>query len=224
MKNLRIWFLAAGVLLLSALTTQAQQKFEITPIIGYETSGSYPVSVFSGTGGSGAVVNSLRANASMAYGAFADYNLSENFQLEFLWNRNNTSYSAHDVLTQQYFKAFNSNIDQYQFGGLYTFLGSEHRFRPYAAWGLGFTHDSNGPLTPGGLAPANRTEFAWSIGGGVKYYISPHVGFRGDARYLPTYGSSSNGIYCDPFGFCYTARIANFLNRGNFVGGIIFRF
>lgn len=222
MKTRTPWFLLAAVILLAALSTHAQARFEAAPFVGYETSGSYPVSVFSG--GTGAVVNSLRANSSLAYGTFLDFNLSENLQLEFMWNRNNTSYSAHDVLTQQYFKAFNSNIDQYQFGMLYTFLNSEHKVRPYVAGGLGFTYDSNNPLAPGGSALPNRTAFAWSIGGGVKYYASRHIGFRGDVRYLPTYGSSSNGIYCDPFGFCYNTTISHFLNRGNFVGGIIFRF
>jgi hypothetical protein len=224
MKSRMIWFLAVGGFLLVARATQAQGRFEATPFVGYETSGSYPVSVFSGSGGSGAVVNNLRANASTAYGTFLDYNFTENFQFEFMWDRNNTSYSAHDILTQQYFKAFNTNIDQYQFGVLYTFLNSEHRLRPYFAGSLGFTQDSNSPLTPGGSVLPNRTEFAWSIGGGLKYYISRHVGFRGDIRYLPTYGSSSYGIYCDPFGFCYNTTVSHYLSRGNFVGGIIFRF
>jgi hypothetical protein len=59
----------------------------------------------------------------------------------------------------------------------------------------------------------------------VKYYISRHVGLRGDVRWLPTYGSSTTGLYCDPFyGFCYNASLPNYLNRGSFTGGIIFRF
>jgi len=204
-------FLGAGA------STRAQGKFEVSPFAGYETSGSYPVSLSS----SGTIANPidrLRVNETTSYGTFLDYNLAENFQVEFLWDRNNTSYSARQISTGTYSKAYNSDIDQFQFGGAYTFLDSTHRWRPYFAASVGFTHDANSGGNP------NRTEFAYSVGGGVKYYLSRHFGLRGDIRYMPTYGSSSYGFYCDPFGFCYNARVANFLNRGNFVGGLIFKF
>ena len=37
---------------------------------------------------------------------------------------------------------------------------------------------------------------------------------------MPTYGSSSIGQYCDPFYGCYSAKVHNYLDRGNFVGGV----
>ncbi len=215
-------FLGVAAFLLMGVYTNAQGKFEVTPFIGYETSGSYPLDVLSNPGGPQALVDHLRVNDALSYGSFLDYNLSENFQLEFMWDRNNTSYSARDITTLQYFKAYNSDVDQFQFGGLYMLRGSERRLRPYVAASLGFTHDSNSPISTGFTSVSDRTAFAWSVGGGVKYYINRHVGFRGDVRFLPTYGSSSNGGNCDPFYGCYTAR--NFLDRGNFVGGVIFRF
>jgi len=194
--------------------TRAQEKFEVSPFAGYETSGSYPVSPNFNSINTNPV-DRLRVNEATSYGTFLDYNLAENFQLEFMWDRNNTSYSARLFNTGTYFKAYDSDIDQFQFGGAFTFLDSSHRLRPYFATSVGFTHDSNS----GGIS--NRTEFSYSIGGGVKYYLSRHFGLRGDIRYLPTYGNSY-GVYCDPFGFCY--KSANFINRGNFVGGLIFRF
>jgi Outer membrane protein beta-barrel domain len=217
MKHRAFWLGFFAFFFAAAVSTRAQGKFEVTPFAGYETSGSYPVSLNS-SGSISNPINQLRVNDALAYGTFLDYNLSENFQLEFMWDRNNTSYSARQVSDGSYFKAYDSNIDQYQFGGNYTFLDSSHRLRPYVAASVGFTHDSNS----GGNS--NRTEFSYSLGGGVKYYLSRHIGLRGDARYLPTYGSSSYGVYCYPFGPCYNAKVANFLNRGNFVGGIIFNF
>ncbi|HUL32268.1 MAG TPA: outer membrane beta-barrel protein [Candidatus Eisenbacteria bacterium] len=217
MNHRAVWLGLVVFSLSAAVSTCAQGKFEVSPFVGFETSGSYPVSLNSNNPITDPI-NRLRVNQAMAYGTFLDYNFTENFQAEFMWNRNNTSYSAQSSLDGSYFKAYDSNIDQYQFGGEYMFLDSSHRFRPYAAASIGFTHDSNG----GGNS--NRTEFSYSLGGGVKYYLSRHLGLRGDVRYLPTYGSSSYGVYCDPFGFCYNAKVANFLNRGNFVGGIIFKF
>ena len=86
------------------------------------------------------------------------------------------------------------------------------------AGSVGFTHEFNSGGNP------SRTDFSYSLGGGVKYEVSRHVALRGDARYLPTYANSSPELYCDPFFGCYTARVSNYQHRGNFVAGIAFRF
>jgi hypothetical protein len=216
MKIRTMWIVAAAVFLIAAGSVRAQQRFEIDPFVGYETSASYPVNLLSGSTGANPI-DRLRVNDALAFGTFLDYSLTENFQAEFMWNRNNTSYSAHDAFTNTYVKAYQSTVDQYQFGFLYMFRSSEVRLRPYVAGSLGFTHDENGGGTP------NRTDFAFSLGGGVKYYVSRHIGLRGDLRYLPTYGSSSNELYCGPYG-CYYANVSHYLNRGSFTGGIIFNF
>jgi hypothetical protein len=221
MKNRTAWILAVAAFLLMAISTRAQGSFEISPFVGYETAGSYPLREIS-TGGTSSLVDRLRVNDALSYGGFLGYNLTENFQTEFMWDRNNTSYSAHDVTTLSYFKAYNSNVDQFQFGGLYMLRGSEHRLRPYVAASVGFTHDSNSTISTGFTTVSDRTDFSWSVGGGVKYYVNRHFGFRGDLRYLPTYANSSDQLYCY-FG-CYVGRERNYLNRGNFVGGVIFRF
>jgi hypothetical protein len=215
MKISAMWF-AAAVFLIAAGSVKAQQRFEIDPFVGYETSASYPVNQLSGGTGTDPI-DRLRVNDAVAFGTFLDYSLTEQFQAEFMWNRNNTSYSAHDAFTNSYVSAYHSIVDQYQFGGLYMFRSSDFRLRPYVAASLGFTHDENGGGTP------NRTDFSFSLGGGVKYYVSRHIGLRGDLRYLPTYGSSSNELYCGPFG-CYYANVSHYLNRGSFTGGIIFNF
>jgi hypothetical protein len=220
MKRRLLWFAAAALFLLAANFTRAQGRFEATPFVGYETSASYPVSPFN----SAAQVDQFRINDAIAYGIFLDYNVTENFQAEFMWNRNNTSYSARSTLTNAYFKAFNSDVDQFQFGGLYMFRTSDHPLRPYIVASVGFTHDDNSNLAGVVGASGSRTAFSYSVGGGVKYYVNRHLGFRGDIRYLPTYGSSSYNQYCDPFFGCYTAKSPNFLNRGSFTAGLILRF
>lgn len=217
MKIRALFFAVAVLFLATASSVQAQQRFELTPFVGYETSGSFPVSGFSSNGSTTIPIDRLRANGGTAYGAFIDYSLTENFQPEFMWENNNTSYSARSVLTNSYFGAFHSNIDQFQFGGLYMLRNSEHVLRPYAAASVGFTHEFNNN------GNADRTAFSWSVGGGVKYSVSRHLGFRGDIRYLPTYGSTSQGQYCDLFFGCYTANIHNYLHRGSFTGGLILK-
>jgi Outer membrane protein beta-barrel domain len=212
MKIHSMWSATAALFLLAAGAARAQDKFEITPFAGWESSGSYPVNSNTGT------VNNLRLNSSPAYGVFLDYGLTEHFQPEFMWDHNNTSYSAHDILTNSYFNAYHSDVDQFQFGGIYMFRSSEVKLRPYVGASLGFTHEGNNN------GASDRTAFAFGLGGGVKYYATRHIGLRGDIRYLPTFGSTSTQIYCDPFFGCYQANVHNYLNRANLVGGMVFKF
>ena len=212
MKLRMIWLALPALFLLAAICTRAQQRWEVTPFVGWESSGSYPITSVSGN------IDRLRINSSVSFGGFIDYSLTENFQPEFIWARNNTSYSAHDALTNEYFNAYHTDNDQFQFGALYMFRSSEVKLRPYFGVGLGFSHEENSNGNP------NRTAFSWNIGGGVKYYATRHIGLRGDIRYLPTYGSTSLGTYCDPFFGCYQANVHNWLNRANLVGGVIFKF
>jgi len=205
---IRTFWFAAGLFLFAAITTHAQGRYEVTPFVGYETSGSYSVSNSTG------VADQLRLNGTTAWGTFLDYNLSENFQAEFFWNRNNTSYDAHLIATGTYAGAYHSNQDQYQFGGLYTLRDSSHKLRPYVAASIGFNHEYNGNDNP------NRTALSYSLGGGAKYYVTRHVGLRADARYLPSYATP--GVSCDSAYGCFPEH--HYLNRGSFTGGVIFHF
>lgn len=210
MKIRTAWPALAFFLCAGTLSAQAN-RFEITPFVGFETRGSYPVQ-------DSVSVDALRANANVSFGTFLDYSISENMRAEFLWAHNPTSYSEHTIVTPQYVKAFNTQIDQFQFGGIFLLRGSGHKLRPYIGGGIGFTHDSNSGGNP------NRTALAFNLGGGVKYELSRHVGFRGDLRWMPTYGSSNLGTICDEFGFCYTGTVHNYLERFNPTLGMTFRF
>ena len=120
------------------------EKWEFTPFVGYETSGSYPLSPTSTT----VFVNDLRINGATSFGTFIGYSLTSNSQFEFLWDRNLTSYSLQPTPGAPYTKAYDSTVDQYQFGALYMFLGDEHKWRPYFAGSLGFTHEFNSGGNP----------------------------------------------------------------------------
>lgn len=199
------------LLLLNAGSAAAQEhRFEITPFAGYETSGSYPIQT-------SFTVDRLRTNGNVSFGTFLNYSLTPFFEPEFLWVHNPSSFSQRDAFTRVYTKAFNSQIDQFQFGGSLVLRGPDAKLRPYFGMSLGFTRDSNSGEN------RDRTAFGYGIGGGAKYYATKHLGYRFDARFLPTYGSSSPGIICDQFGFCYSGKVQNYLKRGNFSVGIILR-
>jgi len=196
------------------------EKWELTPFVGYETRGSYPLNPTSST----VTVNSLRVDGATSFGTFIGYSITPNAQFEFMWDRNLTSYSEQPTPGAAFIKAYNSTVDQYQFGMLYSLLGDEHKLRPYIAGGLGFTHEFNSSISPTVPSPPTRLDFSFGLGGGIKYELARHLSFRGDARYMPTYANSSLALYCDPFFGCYTARVSNYQHRGSFITGLAFRF
>ncbi len=203
---------ATVVVFAAAMTTHRAdaQTLEITPTIGYETAGSYPPTE------PGAPA-ALRADAARVEGVFVDYRLFRNLDAEFAWVSNSTTYSQQDPLTGAFSTAFSTRINQFQFGGLYHLRDRDAAMRPYVVGSLGFTHDGNG-------GAGDRTSFAFGLGGGAKFEPSRYVGARIEARWLPTYGSSTPGTVCDDyFGFCYTDTFPNYLQRVVFTAGVIIR-
>lgn len=196
------------------------EKWEVTPFVGFETRGSYPLNPTSPL----VTANNLRVDGATSFGTFIGYSITPNAQFEFMWDRNMTSYSVQPSPGAAYSKAYNSDVDQYQFGLNYSFLGEDRKLRPYVAGSLGFTHEFNSSISPTVPSPPTRLDFSYSIGGGIKYELTRHIAFRGDARYMPTYANSSLALYCDPFFGCYTAKVSNYQHRGNFVAGLAFRF
>jgi outer membrane protein W len=212
----RMWLLLGLTCLVTSATASAQyygrEKWEVTPFVGYETNGSYPLT------SSTVTINALRINGATSFGTFIGYSFTPNAEFEFMWDRNLTSYSDQPSPGTAYRKAYDSTVDQYQFGALFTILGEEHKWRPYFAGSVGFTHEFNSGGNP------TRLDFSFGIGGGVKYALTRHLSFRGDARYMPTYANSSLALFCDPFFGCFTAKVSHYQHRGNFVGGLAFRF
>jgi hypothetical protein len=192
-------------------------EWEVSPFVGYETSGSYPVT-------NSFTVDRLRIDSGLSFGTFIDYSITENSQAEFMWSRNNTSFSERDAATQIYSKAFNSDFDQFSFGGLYMLRNNERKLRPFIAGGIGFSHESNSGVTASGAANPNRTLLAFNFGGGAKYELSRHFALRGDLRWLPSRANKTLQVQCDPFGNCFQQNVSNYLQRVNFTGGIAFRF
>src|SRR5207247_10411661 len=79
-------------------------------LVGYETSGSYPLSPTSTT----VFVNDLRINGATSFGTFIGYSLTSNSQFEFLWDRNLTSYSLQPTPGAPYTKRSEEHTSELQ--------------------------------------------------------------------------------------------------------------
>ena len=184
----------------------------------------YTFSLFLGTrfGGNIAIntpnVDRLPISASYNWGFNAGARIAPHLFGEFMWNRQTTTLSAHDIPTNQIVTLTNNaHLDMYQGSLLYEFWATP-RLRPYVVGGVGFTHfDSHGILSFG-----NR--LSYNLGGGVKYLFAPPVALRAELRWSPSRTTSSNATFCDPFLGCFVTPISNHAEQWQANLGLEFRF
>ena len=202
--------LAAG----AALPLEAQQgRFELTPMIGYRLNGSVNETDV-------AQYSSLKFSDTPTYGVAFTWNTSRATSVEVTYD-----YSKYDVTAVARPSAIAGDrtisISQHDilFDGLYMFNTGNPNFKPFFMGGLGASI-----LVPSGNL-SSVTNFAFTLGGGFKYYTSEKFGFRGDIRWLPTYLYSTNGgTWCDPFYGCYYYPNDHILHQWDFKLGFTFRF
>ncbi len=137
---------------------------------------------------------------------------------EFMWNRQTTTLSAHDIPSNQIVPLTNNaHLDMYQGSLLYEIWASS-QVRPYVVGGIGFTHfDSHGILS-------FSDRLSYNLGGGVKYLFAPHLALRAEMRWSPSRTTSSNTTFCDPFLGCFVTPISNHAEQGQANIGLEFRF
>ena len=163
-------------------------------------------------------VDYLPISDSLNWGFNAGARIAPHFFGEFMWNRQTTTLSAHNIspagivpLTD------NAHLDMYQGSLLYEIWASS-KLRPYVVGGIGFTHfDSYGILSF-----SNR--FSYNLGGGVKYLFAPHLALRAEMRWSPSDTTSSSTNFCDPGLGCFTTPITNHAEQGQANIGLEFRF
>lgn len=195
----------------SASLASAQRNFEVAPFFGGKYGGRI---VFNSQ-----FVDYDKIKSSGDFGVLFGYNVWNTFQAEFMWNRQPTTITAHDVSTNTFSTVANTNMDMYQFDLIYPFRDSEARLRPFFAAGMGWTHFGNGDQT---IGFSNR--FAYNLGGGMKYYFTKVVGVRLDVRYLATRTTPTQKQECDAFGNCFLITTSNHAKQGEANLGLIFRF
>jgi len=203
--------LAAALIVVSVVPAAAQDRFEVQPFAGYKWGGSSQVAI------NGLGINSISLDGSVAYGVTASFNPAEHLGVEFRWNRQPTNAVGHYYGGTTYPTKIGVTLDQFHGDFLYSIAGHGSKVEPFVLFGIGAT-DMHG-------SGSSTTKFSWSVGGGVKYFVSRHIGFRAQARYAPTYLYSTNGgVWCNWWGYCWVVSNDHFLNQGDVTGGVIFRF
>jgi len=209
-------------LVLSSPFALAQdKKFEINGILGYTFSSGInvnPVQLGDIT------IDRISPKSGFSYGVGFDYFLGENFSLGFNWGQERSKLRGR-ARGLEGIDFTDMNVNNYH--GLFTYNWGEEddALRPYFFGGLGATHYS--PSEINGSAVDGSTKFSTTWGGGVKYFTSDHIGFKGGMRWTPTYITTTpGGTWCSPYWpwNCWIVGNAHFSHQFEMAGGIVVRF
>ncbi|HSB17896.1 MAG TPA: outer membrane beta-barrel protein [Bryobacteraceae bacterium] len=197
----------AVILVLGAMTPRAfsQSSFEIQPFAGFRFGGTIRTADDDPL--------PIKVGSSPVAGATFTYGFDESFGLEFLWAHQSTR----GMTAVQ--KA-NLRLDQFLVHVVLNMREREKSLQPFLLGGAGATHASG--------ATSISTKVAWSVGGGIKYFVSRHFGFRLQARYAPTELYSTplpdSDSYCSGITYCGDPKKQHDLSQGEVTAGWIFRF
>jgi len=160
-----------------------QQKFEITPFTGYFLTTN--LQTFDGE---------LKIDNSFDYGAALDIRISDDLQIELLYNRTDTEVG----LRKEYYNTtdylFDISVEYFQ-GGVQVETEAG-QFRPFAAFTIGATY-----FNPKDYSYESDWKFSFTAGGGIKYYFTDNLEIRLQWRFLVPIYFSSASIFCSD-GYC----------------------
>jgi opacity protein-like surface antigen len=206
-KRLLLVFLFS---IIGVSTARAQHEFEVTPFGGARFGGVVDVNTNS--------VDYLTIKSGWNYGIQADYTLFPQLQAEFMFNHQPTDLDQHVIATDTRQFLTSADLDEYEWGFLFSLKSPEKNLQPFIVGGLGLTHWKSGGELPFG----NR--FSYNLGVGAKYFFSRHLGLRAEARWSPSRTTTQDQVFFDPFFGPQLVAVASHAEQGQANLGLIFRF
>jgi len=214
--------LAAAASLVCVAVAGAQTKLEINPFAGYYIASD----IYNGYSSSGS--GNVELKNSFMYGGRLTWS-SPRGGLELAYTRTGSDVSLHKVLAgQPNGDVGRLNIDNYDINFLGYQPSGNPRVSPFGLIGFGWaqTHpEINNSFAVGGSArtPKSETLFNFNFGIGTKIEMSEKLGLRIEGRWrvTDTAITTSSGIWCDPYGYCYSYA-SDWYNSGELIGGITY--
>ncbi len=224
----RLPILIAFSLILGSPWMFAQDnRFEINGLIGYTFSEGVDVAPQEGgdqEGDAVTAISRISPKRGFSYGLGMDYFLTENFAVGFNFAQQSSTLRAR-VENFKGLDITDMKVNNFHAILTYNFLEEDEILRPFIFGGIGATGYSPDDIGEHSLEGATRFSTTW--GGGVKYYTSEHLGFRGGIRWTPTnIKSDSGGIFCGSSGDwnCLLLDNSNHSHQFEFSVGIVARF
>lgn len=184
MNDIRIWAgLCFALLTAFASPAQARDKddyfLQISPFVSYRAGGSFEDDE---TG------EDFDIDNSSAYGLVVNFPAERHTEYEIYFSKQSTELKTGDLFQQR--SVVDLDIYYLQVGGTYLFE-TKGKTQPYFAATIG------GALyDPDGEGLSSDEFFAFTVGGGWKYFPTKRVGLRLDSRFIGTVIESDSDIFC----------------------------
>ena len=216
--------LAAGSIACISVAS-AQTSLEINPFAGYYIASD----IYNGygTGGSG----NVELTNSFMWGGRLTWS-SPRGGLEFGYTRTGSDAKLHNTLAGQpggSDKVGRIDFDSYDINFLGYQPSGNPRVTPFGLIGFGWsvTHpeiENAFAIGAGATKPKSNTLFNFNFGLGTKIAMGEKFGLRIEGRWrvTDTALTTSSGIWCDPYGYCYSYA-SDWYNSGELIGGITYQ-
>src|SRR5262245_7750819 len=187
----------------------ARKGIELTALYGYQFGGQVDLT-------SGGEVH-IDDHAAFGFILSAPIHRDPNTQVELYY-----SHQATTLLHQDYFQSndtplFDMSVDYFQIGGLRGLRKGKAMPFGYGALGAAL-------FNPKGDDPDAEWLFAFTLGVGAKYYMSPRMGIRAQFGLLIPMQWSSGSMWCGSGGCAAGVSGGTTFGQGNLSGGLIFLF
>jgi hypothetical protein len=203
-------FLISPILAAQEPTEPKYPRFDLTPLLGYRTSMSFPIEPHV-QGTNPRVVFDAKASYGFAFGM----RIHEDDVIEVRWARQDSHTHVEDVSGI----SFRQRVTLDQLHGDFT---HEFFMEEWPAWARPFIMGSVGGTHVSGSASTAFTRFSFGLGGGIKFFQGQHLGLRIQAEWLPVLVSPNATAICG--GGCVVHIGGTLSSQGEVTIGPIFRF
>lgn len=156
----------------------AEYGMEISPVSGYRSGGSFEDPTTHET---------LDLDEGASYGLIINKDHDANTQWEFAYSHQDTELQLGPTFTAN--RRFDLDVDYFSVGGAYVWR--EARLQPFIGAAAGIAY-----LAPQDSAYDSETRFLLQLSGGYKYFLSPNLGLRIEARGYAVLMDSDAAIFC----------------------------
>lgn len=214
--------LAAFCLIVGSMPVLAQEKrYELSGQLGFTFSEGVHIE---SQEGDELRVERLSPKSAFSYGLGLDYYINENFAVGFNFSQEKSKLRA-SVEDLEGVDISSMNVNNFHFIVTYSFFEEDAPLRPFVFGGLGATNYSPNAVDDNAVDGGTRFSTTW--GGGVKYFTTENLGFKGGVRWTPTrIAADDGGIYCSRYWVweCWTPSYSNFSHQFELSAGVVVRF
>jgi hypothetical protein len=158
------------LLLIPAAAMAQTRRFELTPMVGYRFNGEFQADsdIFNRN-------LDVRIDEGAVFGVIFDVPLNENWQLELLANRQDSSFIVDEGLFTPEQDLGDVTVDYFNAGFLYQW--GPGQVNGFVSGGVGLAR-----IDPDFPEVEAENRFSGNIGGGVKILFAPNIGLRLEGR------------------------------------------